>query len=136
MAASEIRYSKKERSDKSSIFEHYLKKTLENPELSKQYIKIRRLSSMIIDRKIEKKCTNGQTSFYIKISENELSRKAGTSILTQKSSSPIICGTLSQFTLTEIKYEENEITSLYEKLRELNTEIQIEIFLNRTNFIS
>ena len=63
-AIKEIRYSKKKRPDENSIFE-YLKKTLENSELSKQYIESR-LSSMIVDEKLERKCNNGQTSFYIK----------------------------------------------------------------------
>ena len=87
----EIRYCKKKPPDENSIFE-YLKKTLENPELSRQYIDSR-LSSMIVDGKLEKKCTNGQTSFYIKKFENELSRKTGTSILANKSPSSIICRT-------------------------------------------
>ena len=86
-AIKEIRYSKKKRPDENSIFE-YLNKTLENPDLNKQYIESR-LSSMIVDGKLEKKCTNGQTSFYIKKLENELSRKTDASILTQKSPSPI-----------------------------------------------
>ena len=60
-----------------------------------------RLSSMIVDGKLEKKCTNGQISSYIKKSKNELSRKNNTSILTQKSPSPIICRTPSQLTFTE-----------------------------------
>ena len=61
---------------------------------------------MIVDGKLEKKCTNGQTSFYIKKLEHELSRKTDTSILAQKSPSPIIC----------------RIRTPYEKLRELTTE--------------
>ena len=56
---------------------------------------------MIADGKLEKKCTNGQTSFFIKKLENELSRKTDTSILAQKSSSPIICRTPSQLTFSE-----------------------------------
>ena len=68
-AIKEIRYSKKKRPDENSIFE-YLNKTLENSELSKQYIESR-LSSMIVDGKLEKKSTNGQTSFHIKKLENE-----------------------------------------------------------------
>ena len=85
-AIKEIRYSKKKRPNENSIFE-YLNKTLENPELSKQYIESK-LSSMIVDGKLEKKCTNGPISFYIKKLENELSRKTDTSILAQKSPSP------------------------------------------------
>ena len=80
---------------------------------------------MIVDGKLEKKCTNGQTSFYIKKLENELSHKPDTSILAQKSSSPIICRTLSQLTFTETKYHQNEITALYEKLREITTEMKV-----------
>ena len=57
-AIKEIRYSKRKCPDENSIFE-YLDKTLENPDLSKQYIDSR-LSSMIVDGKLEKKCTNGQ----------------------------------------------------------------------------
>ena len=49
--------------DGNSIFE-YFNKILENPNLSKQYKKCR-LSSMIVDGKLENKGTNGQTSFYI-----------------------------------------------------------------------
>ena len=63
-ANKEIRYSKKKSPDGNSIFE-YLNKILENPDLSKQCIESR-LSSMIVDGKLEKKYTNGQTSFYIK----------------------------------------------------------------------
>ena len=48
-----MHYRKKKRPDDNSIFE-YLNKTLENPELSKQYIK-GRLSSIIVDGKLEKK---------------------------------------------------------------------------------
>ena len=92
-AIKEIRYSKKKRPDENSIFE-YLNKTLENPDLNKQYME-NRLSSMIVDGKLEKKCTNGQTSFYIKKLENELSRKTHASILTQTSPSPIICNTVT-----------------------------------------
>ena len=76
---------------------------------------------MVLYRKIEKKRTNGKTAFYIKKSENQLSPKVGTSVLAQKSPSPIICKTLSQITFTVTEYEENEITSLYKKLIELNT---------------
>ena len=72
---------------------------------------------MIVVGKLERKCTNGQTSFYIKKSENELSSKTDTFILLQKSPSPIICRTTSQLTFTETKYHQNEITILYEKLR-------------------
>ena len=97
--------------DGNSIFE-YFNKILENPTLSKQYKKCR-LSSMIVDGKLEKKGTNGQTSFYIKKLENELSQKTDTSILAQKSPSPIIYRTPSQFTFTDTVYCENEITSLY-----------------------
>ena len=68
-AIKEIRYSKKKRPDENSIFE-YLNKTLENSELSKQYIESR-LSFVIVGGKLEKKYTNGQTSFYIKNLENE-----------------------------------------------------------------
>ena len=63
-AIKEIHYCKKNRLDENSIFE-YFNKTLQNPDLCKQYIESR-LSSMIVDGKLEKKCTNGQTSFYIK----------------------------------------------------------------------
>ena len=83
-AIKEIRYSKKKRPDENSIFEY----------LNKQYMESR-LSSMIVDGKLEKKCTNGQTSFYIKKLENELSRKTHASILTQTSPSPIICNTVT-----------------------------------------
>ena len=121
-AIKEIRYSKKKRPDENSIFE-YLNKTLENSELSKQYIESR-LSPMIVDGKLEKKCTNGQTSFYIKKLENELSRKTDESILTQKSPSPIICRTPSRLTFSETEYHKNEITTLYEKLREITTEMK------------
>ena len=86
-AIKEIRYSKKKRPDENSIFEY----------LNKQYMESR-LSSMIVDGKLEKKCTNGQTSFYIKKLENELSRKTDTSILAEKSPSPIICRTPLQLT--------------------------------------
>ena len=72
----------------------------------------------------KKKCTDGQTSFYIKTLENELSRKTDASILTQKSPSPIICKTPSQLTFSETEYHKNEITTLYEKLREITTEIK------------
>ena len=121
-AIKEIRYSKKKRPDENSIFE-YLNKTLENPDLNKQYMESR-LSSMIVDGKLEKKCTNGQTSFYIKKLENELSRKTDASILTQKSPSPIICKTPPQLTFSDTEYHKNEITTLYEKLREITTEMK------------
>ena len=122
-AIKEIRYSKKKRPDENSIFE-YLNKTLENSELSKQYIESR-LSSMIVDGKLEKKCTNGQTSFYVKNLENELSRKTDTSILAHKSPSLIICRMLSQLTFPETEYHQNKITRLYEKLRETTTEMKV-----------
>ena len=48
-ATKEIYYSKKKRPDENSISE-YLNKTLEYPELSKQYIESR-LSIMIVDGK-------------------------------------------------------------------------------------
>ena len=70
-AINEMRYIKKKCPDETSIFE-YLNKILENPELSKQHIS--RLPSLIVDGKLEKKCTNGQTSFYIKKLENELAK--------------------------------------------------------------
>ena len=75
---------------------------------------------MIVDGKLEKKCTNGQTSFYIKKLENELSRKTDASMLTQKSPSPIICRTPSQLTFSETEYHKNEITTL----REITTEMK------------
>ena len=77
---------------------------------------------MIVDRKLEKKCTNEQTSFYIK--KLEKSRKTDTSILAQKSPSPIICRTPSELIFAETEYQPNEITTLYEKLRELTTEMK------------
>ena len=89
-AIKEIRYSKKKRPDENSIFEY----------LNKQYMESR-LSSMIVDGKLEKKCTNGQTSFYIKKLINELSRKTDTSIFAQKCSSPITCRAPSQLTFSE-----------------------------------
>ena len=92
-AIKEIRYSKKKRPDENSIFEY----------LNKQYMESR-LSSMIVDGKLEKKCTNGQTSFYIKKLENELSCKTDASILTQKSPSAIICRTPSHLTFGENEY--------------------------------
>ena len=101
-AIKEIPYDKKKRPDENSIFE-YLNKTLENSELSKQYIDSR-LSPMIVDGKLEKKCTNGQTSFYMEKLEDELSRKTDTSILAHKSLSPIICRTPSQLTFPETEY--------------------------------
>ena len=76
---------------------------------------------MIVDGELEKKYTNGQKSFYINKLENEQSRKTDPSILTQKFPSPIICRTPSQLTFTETEYHQNEITTLYEKLRELTT---------------
>ena len=109
-------------------------KTLENSELTKQYIESR-LSSMMVDGKLEKKCTNGQISFYIKKLENELSRKTDTSILAHKSPSPTICRTPSQLTFTETEYYQNEITRLYEKLRVITVEMKaIKSFCNKTNF--
>ena len=76
-------------------------------------------------KKVEKKCTNGQTSYYIEKLENELSRITDTYILAQKSPSPVICRTPSQFTFTKTKYHENELlTSLCEKLREVTTEMK------------
>ena len=112
-AVKEIRYSKKKRPDENSIFEY----------LNKQYMESR-LSSMIVDGKLEKKCTNGQTSFYIKKLENELSCKTDASILTQESPSPILCKTPPQLTFSEAEYHKNEITTLYEKLREVTTEMK------------
>ena len=41
----------------------------------------------------------------------------------QKSPSLILCRTSSQLTFTETEYYQNEITTLYEKLRELTTEM-------------
>ena len=79
---------------------------------------------MIVHEKLEKKCSNGQTSFYIKKLENELSRTTDSSLLAQKSPSPIICRTPSQLTFTETEYQQNEITTLYEKLRETTTEMK------------
>ena len=79
---------------------------------------------MIVDEKLEKKCSNGQTSFYIKKLENELSRTTNSSLLAQKSPSPITCRTPSQLTFTETEYHQNEITTLYEKLRETTTEMK------------
>ena len=79
---------------------------------------------MIVDEKLEKKCSNGQTSFYIKKLENELSRTTDSSLLAQKSPSPIICRTPSQLTFTETEHHQNEITTLYEKLRETTTEMK------------
>ena len=121
-AIKSICYSKKTRLDENSIFE-YLNKTLQNSELSKQYMESR-LSSMIVDGNLEKKCTNGQTSFYIKKLENELSLKTDTFILAHKSPSPIICRTPSQLTFPETEYHQNEITTLDEKLREITTEMK------------
>ena len=65
----------------------------------------------------KKKCTDGQT-FYIKKLENDAS------ILTQKSPSPIICKTPPQLTFSDTEYHKNEITTLYEKLREITTEMK------------
>ena len=131
-AIKEIRYSKKKRLDENSIFEYL--KTLENPELNKQYIEIT-LSSLIIEGKLEKKCTNWQKSFYIKKLEIELSRRSDTSISAQKSPSPIICRTPSQLTFTETEYHQNEITTLYQKPRKVNNRDKSnEIFCNRTSF--
>ena len=67
---------------------------------------------MIVDRKLEKKCTNGQISFYIKKLENELSRKTDASLLTQNSPSPVTCRTPSQLTFSDIEYHKNEVTTL------------------------
>ena len=76
-------------------------------------------------KKVGKKCTNGQTSYYIEKLENELSRITDTYILAQKSPSPVMCRTPSQFTFTKTKYHENELlTSLCEKLREVTTEMK------------
>ena len=55
--------------------------------------------------------------------ENELSCKTDTSILAQKSSSPMICRTPSQFTFTNTQYIKNKSMLLYEKLRELTAEM-------------
>ena len=44
--------------------------------------------------------------------------------MVQKSSSPIIFRTPSQLTFIETEYHKNEITSLYEQLRELTTEMK------------
>ena len=79
---------------------------------------------MIVDENLEKKCSNGQTSFFITKLKNELFRKTDASILTQKSPSPIICKTPSQLTFSETEYHKNEITTLYEKLREINREMR------------
>ena len=73
---------------------------------------------MIVDEKLEKKCTNGQTSFYIKKLQTD------TSELAQKSP-PVICRTPSELTFTETEYHQNEITSFYEKLRELTTKMKV-----------
>ena len=62
---------------------------------------------MIVDGKLEKMCTNGETSFYLNKLENELSRKTDTPILAQRSPSPIICSAPSQFTFTDTTYHEN-----------------------------
>ena len=79
---------------------------------------------MIVEGKLEKKFTNGQTSLYIKKLENELSHKTGTSILVQKSPSPRIYRTASQLTFIETEYHQNEIITLYEKSRKLTTEMK------------
>lgn len=79
---------------------------------------------MIVNGKLEKKCTDGQTSFYIKKLENKQSRETDTSILTQKFPSPVICRTPLHLTFTETKYHQNEIQVPYEKLRELTTEMK------------
>ena len=79
---------------------------------------------MIVEGKLEKKCTNGQTSFYINKLENELSRKTDASILTQKFPSPTIYKTPSKLSFSETEYRKNEITTLYEKLREITTEMK------------
>ena len=55
--------------------------------------------------------------------ENELSCKTDTSISAQKSSSPMICRTPSQFTFTNTQYIKNKSMLLYEKLRELTAEM-------------
>ena len=66
-----------------------------------------------------------KTSFYIKKLENELSCKTDPSILPQKSPSPIICRTPPQLlAFTKIEFHKNEITTLYEKLREITTEMK------------
>ena len=94
-------------------------------------------------KEVEKKCTNGQTSYYIKKLENELPRITDTYILAQKSPSPVICRTPSQFPFTKTEYHENKLlTSLYEKLREVTAEMkwmksfvleQILLFKNSVN---
>ena len=96
---------------------------MENPELSKQYIESR-LSSTIVNGKLENKCINGQTSFYIKKLENEESRKTDTSIVAQKSPSAIKCRKPSQLTFTKTEYHQNKIATIYEKLRELTAEMK------------
>ena len=59
------------------------------------------------------------------IFHSRISRITDTYILVQKSPSPVICGTPSQFTFTKTKYHENELlTSLCEKLREVTTEMK------------
>ena len=78
---------------------------------------------MIVYEKLETRYTNGQTSLYIQKSENKLSCKTETFALAQKFPSSVICRTPSQLTFTETEYHENEITLLYEKLRELTTEV-------------
>ena len=44
--------------------------------------------------------------------------------MAQKSRSPIICRTSSQLTCTKIECHKYEITTLYEKLREITTEMK------------
>ena len=85
---------------------------------------------MIVDGKLGKKGTNGQTSFYIKKLENELSQKTDTYILAQTSPSPIIYRTPSQFTFTDTVYCENEITSLYK-----NSENQLQRLAAMKSFV-
>ena len=59
------------------------------------------------------------------IFHSRISRITDTYILAQKSPSPVICRTPSQFTFTKTKYHENELlTSLCEKLREVTTEMK------------
>ena len=84
---------------------------------------------MTVDGKLEKKCTNGQTFFYIKKLENWYIYYIkiyyiGKLIYTQKPPFPIICRTPSQVTFTETEYHSNEIPKLYEELRELTIDIK------------
>ena len=44
--------------------------------------------------------------------------------MTQGSPSPILCQTPPQLTLSETEYHKNEITTLYERLREITTEMK------------